>query len=97
MLQLQPQLGELQKLGADLYIIAYGSERDLKAFFTENPMEATIIHDSQGSVFQQYGVYIFPTTLIVDLAGRVAYSHLGWTHTSYIDTILPAVTTLASE
>lgn len=78
MLQLQPELPALKEQGVDFYIVSMDSEKELKAFFGEKKVAASIVRDSMGSVFMAYGVDGIPTSCYFDKQGKLVDQTVGW-------------------
>ncbi|BCV24624.1 redoxin domain-containing protein [Gelria sp. Kuro-4] len=81
-LQLQPELPKLKEQGLDFYIIAAGSERDLRAFFGRTKLEATVVWDKKLDIFRTYEVDGIPASFFVDRKGKIRDQRLGWTSSS---------------
>lgn len=79
---MQPELPQLKEQGVDLYVIAAGRERDLKAFFEQNKLESTVIWDQDLSIFRTYQVDGVPASYFLDKQGRIRDHRLGWGSTS---------------
>lgn len=94
---MQPELADLREQGVDLYVIAAGQTSDIEYFFNQNQLEATIVHDKDYAIVQQYDVTAVPFLLIVDKQGRIAYAQRGWADGAYERSILPLLTTLLAE
>ncbi len=94
---MQPELAALKEQGVDLYVIAIGSEKDLSWFFNEVQLEATIIHDTDFSIFQKYSVVALPSLLLIDKEGRVAFNLVGWGLEAFTEQIQPLLTDLLAE
>ncbi len=78
MLQLQPEMEKWQSSGFELIIVSTDPKDDLKAFFKQNPVNATILLDEDGKAFQQYEVEYIPHDYLIDEAGKVVKSFVGW-------------------
>lgn len=79
---MQPELPKLKEQGVDFYIIAAGSERDLKAFFGRTKLKATVIWDKDLGIFRTYEVDGIPASFFIDKKGRIRDRRLGWSSTS---------------
>lgn len=80
-----------------MYIVAAGNVAELKKFFTDNKIIATIVHDPNLDVVKQYNVSGIPRTFFVDNAGKIAYDSLGWTGSHLEGKFLPVLNKLISE
>lgn len=94
---MQPELAELREQGVDLYVVAAGQTSDVENFFTQTQLEATIVHDKDYKISQQYAIEVVPFLVVVDKQGRVAYAQLGWADKAYEDVLSPLLTTLLAE
>lgn len=97
MLQLQPVLAELKEQGVDLYVIAAGQASGIERYFNENQLEATVVHDTDYTIFQKYAINAVPSLLLIDKEGRAAFAKLGWGADTYDNEILPLLTELLAE
>lgn len=79
---MQPELAKLKEQGLDFYVVAAGSERDLKAFFSRTKLAATIIWDQSLDIFKAYEVDGIPASFFVDKKGKIRDQRLGWTSSS---------------
>ncbi len=75
---MQPELLALREQGVDLYIISADSEKELKAFFGEKKLAASIMRDPMGQIFMAYGVDGIPTSCYFDERGRLVDQTVGW-------------------
>ncbi len=79
-----PVLNAIQKqAGADrVQVIAINLEEPRKQFRRAmkayKEFEITFVHDKQGIVARQYGVKGIPFMVIIDVDGRIAYQHTGY-------------------
>lgn len=48
-----------------------GSQEDIEAFLEENEYTYPVVMDPGGKIFEEYGVYSFPTTFMIDTEGNV--------------------------
>jgi cytochrome c biogenesis protein CcmG/thiol:disulfide interchange protein DsbE len=53
------------------------TEKGIRKFLSENPMNLRIVHDRDGRVSQLYGVFSLPTTFIIDRRGIVMKHYVG--------------------
>ncbi|NLW17501.1 MAG: redoxin domain-containing protein [Firmicutes bacterium] len=94
---MQPELAELREQGIDSYVVAVGSREELIRVFNKLQLEATIIHDSDFSIFQKYSVVSIPKTILVDKEGRAAFAQVGWGYDTLEQEIRPLLTELVAE
>ena len=81
---------EIEALGRELEpqgltVIAVNVDEDQKkmhAFLEQFPHAMTIAVDPKGSVAEAFKVNAMPSTMILDRAGRIRYSHKGYTDKS---------------
>ncbi len=79
---------QLKDKGFEIMAISVDRSRsDVDKFVAEQNMTFTVLHDKNSEVAQQYGVFRYPETFIVDKKGIVR-KHLNgaveWTDASYI-------------
>lgn len=48
-----------------------GSEEDIRIFLEENEYTYPVLMDEGGALFEAYGIYSYPTTLMIDREGKV--------------------------
>jgi thioredoxin-related protein len=97
LLQLQPELADLKEQGIDLYVIAAGLQKDLAWFFDQVELEATVVHDTDYTIFQKYSIVSIPTLLLIDKEGKAAFAHVGWGTNSFEQHIEPLLLELLAE
>ena len=84
---------EIEALGRELEpqgltVIAVNVDEDQKnmhAFLEQFPHSMTIALDPKGSVAEAFKVNAMPSTMILDRAGRIRYSHKGYTDKSIVN------------
>jgi thioredoxin-related protein len=89
LLQLQPKISTLESQGVQVYIVASGSENDVKAYFQQNPIDATIVPDYKSELFRLYQVSATPTNVYVKKTGEVHKTEVGW-----VGSVAPMISTL---
>jgi thiol-disulfide isomerase/thioredoxin len=58
-----------------------GSNDDLKNFMQERGLKFPLINDRQGVLAKKFSIGAYPTTLIFDKEGKVAFSEVGYSST----------------
>lgn len=79
-----PGLSELQRQFSDqsFEIVAvampYSDPAELKDYVSDNNIQYTIAHDTEGSINQSFpGVRFTPTTFLIDGSGKIVWRHVG--------------------
>ncbi len=62
----------------DLYIVSADSDKELKTFFSEKKLAASIVRDPMGSIIMAYGVDGIPTSCYFDKQGKLVDRSVGW-------------------
>ena len=89
-----PSMNNLQKKLANkpfkILAINMAEERDeIEKFVTEVKPEFTILHDTDGSVLQQWKVFVAPASFILDQNGAIKYVLYGAVEWDSADIIKP--------
>ena len=83
----------LNAKGLEILAVDVGeSEATLRAFLADKPIDFPVLMDGAGEALRRWGVYAFPTTLILDRAHRVRFAVFGafdWSSDEVIDTLIP--------
>ena len=58
-----------------------GSNKDIEKYMKENSVDFMVINDKDGSLAKKYNIGVFPTTVIYDKNGDIAFSDVGYTST----------------
>lgn len=73
---------QLSKEPFALLAINLAEEADvLKAFLAQHPLAVTVLSDADGTVAREWGLFAYPTSFLLDVAGdirQVAYGELQW-------------------
>ena len=48
-----------------------GTEEEIKAFLDENGYTYPVLMDTEGELFEAYGIYSYPTTFMIDREGNI--------------------------
>ncbi len=62
----------------ELVLVTTDSAQEVEDFLGQAPLEATVLLDPDGDVFQKYNVQAIPTDLLIDGNGSVVRSFVGW-------------------
>ena len=68
----------------------------METFLKDKPVEFPVLMDSDGEALRRWGIYAFPTTLVLDRQHRIRYAVFGafdWDSAEVIDTLEPLLTT----
>lgn len=55
-----------------------GTNETLRAFMQKNDLDYSVINDPQGTLAQKFDINVYPTTLIYDAQGQLAFSEVGY-------------------
>ena len=64
----------------------------MEAFLKDKPVDYPVLLDSDGEALRRWGVYAFPTTLVLDRAHRIRYAVFGafdWNSQEVVDSLRP--------
>ncbi|NPV89303.1 MAG: TlpA family protein disulfide reductase [Firmicutes bacterium] len=75
---MRQKAGEWRQQGIEIVIVTSDSESATNQFFAEKPVEATVLLDSDGRVFEKYEVYGIPASFLADRQGVLRYPSVGW-------------------
>lgn len=56
-----------------------GDSDSVRAYVTEHKLSFPVVNDPDGRLAQSYGVSAFPTTFIIDKAGKIRHAEVGFT------------------
>lgn len=78
-LQLQPQLEDWSvNRNFEVVLVTADSSAEVDSFLKSTPLQAHILLDPTGEVFQKYNIQAIPTDILIDENGSVARSFIGW-------------------
>ncbi len=90
---LQRLYARLQPRGLEILAVDVGEDADtMGAFLADKPVAFPVLMDSQAEALKRWGVYAFPTTLVLDRAHRIRYAVFGafdWSSQEVIDALSP--------
>lgn len=90
---LQRLYQQLQPEGLEILAVDVGeSVETMEAFLKDKPIDFPVLMDSEGSALRRWGIYAFPTTLVLDRRHRIRYAVFGafdWSSDEVIDTLRP--------
>jgi peroxiredoxin len=79
----QLEVGSIDALAQDYPLISVamqsGSEAAIKAYLKENDLSFPVISDPDGRLAANWGVRGVPTTFIIDEAGNIRFTEVGYT------------------
>jgi len=90
---LQRLYRQLQAQGLEILAVDVGeSAEKMRAFLADKPIDFPVLMDSRGEALQRWGIYAFPTTLVLDRQHRIRYAVFGafdWSSQEVLDTLAP--------
>ena len=75
---MQPKAEQWKQQGLEIVVVTSDSKSEIDRFFAKNPLEATVLFDSQGNVGEMYEVYGIPASFLADRQGILRYPSVGW-------------------
>ena len=94
---LQRLYRRLQDRGLEILAVDVGeSTQTMETFLKDKPVEFPVLMDNDGEALRRWGIYAFPTTLVLDRQHRIRYAVFGafdWDSAEVIDTLEPLLTT----
>jgi thiol-disulfide isomerase/thioredoxin len=70
-------------VGRDLPVVTVatrsGSAGQVRAYLRDNPMQAPVVLDPDGTLARRFGVAAFPTSFILDADGEIRSTEVGYT------------------
>ncbi len=64
----------------------------MREFLRDKPIDFPVLMDLDGNALRRWGIYAFPTTLVLDRRHRIRYAVFGafdWSSDEVIDTLKP--------
>lgn len=90
---LQRLYRRLKDRGLEILAVDVGESREvMRAFLADKPVAFPILMDGDGEALRRWGIYAFPTTLVLDRRHRIRYAVFGafdWSSDEVIDTLAP--------
>ena len=90
---LQRLYRRLQPHGMEILAVDVGEDAvTMRAFLKDKPVEFPVLMDTQGDALRRWGVYAFPTTLVLDRQHRIRYAVFGafdWNSDEVVATLQP--------
>lgn len=90
---LQRLYRRLHDRGLEILAVDVGeSTQTMETFLRDKPVEFPVLMDSDGEALRRWGIYAFPTTLVLDREHRIRYAVFGafdWSSTEVIETLEP--------
>ncbi|MGB5251430.1 MAG: TlpA disulfide reductase family protein [Sedimenticolaceae bacterium] len=82
---------QLQADGLEILAVDVGeSAQTLESFLRDKPIRFPVLLDSDGDALRDWGIYAFPTTLVLDRRHRIRYAVFGafdWTSPEVLSTL----------
>jgi len=93
---LQRLYQSLSPQGLEILAVDVGeSAKTMQKFLADKPIAFPVLMDMQGEALRRWGIYAFPTTLVLDRSHRIRYAVFGafdWSSQEVIDTLSPLLT-----
>ena len=90
---LQRLYRRLQPQGLEILAVDVGeSAGKMRKFLADKPIDFPVLMDTEGDALRRWGIYAFPTTLVLDREHRIRYAVFGafdWSSQEVIDTLAP--------
>lgn len=90
---LQRLYAQLHGEGLEILAVDVGDSIEvMEDFFKDKPIEFPVLMDTDGQALRRWGVYAFPTTLVLDRNHRIRYAVFGafdWSSQEVVDTLHP--------
>ena len=90
---LQRLYRQLRSEGLEILAVDVGETvASMEAFLKDKPVDYPVLLDSDGEALRRWGVYAFPTTLVLDRAHRIRYAVFGafdWNSQEVVDSLRP--------
>ena len=90
---LQRLYRRLQPQGLEILAVDVGeSVETMEAFLKDKPVGFPVLMDTDGAALRRWGVYAFPTTLVLDREHRIRYAVFGafdWDSQEVVDALSP--------
>lgn len=90
---LQNLYRRLQPLGLEILAVDVGeSVETTKRFLADKPIDFPVLMDVEGEALRRWGIYAFPTTLVLDRQHSIRYAVFGafdWSSQEVVDALSP--------
>lgn len=90
---LQRLYAHLRSRGLEILAIDVGeSVETMRDFLADKPVDFPVLMDTDGEALRHWGIYAFPTTLVLDRQHRIRYAVFGafdWSSDEVIETLIP--------
>jgi thiol-disulfide isomerase/thioredoxin len=90
---LQRLYRRLKPAGLEILAVDVGESAEvMRAFLADKPVDFPVLMDSDAETFRRWGVYAFPTTLVLDREHRIRYAVFGafeWDSPEVIEALMP--------
>jgi thiol-disulfide isomerase/thioredoxin len=79
------EIDNIQRLSKDYQVITVivnsGSDEDIQKYMKERGLDFRVINDYDSQIAHEFGVKIYPTTMIYDKDKKLVFSDVGYTST----------------
>jgi len=90
---LQRLYRRLQPQGLEILAVDVGETvESMRKFLADKPIDFQVLMDPAGEALRRWGIYAFPTTLVLDRGHRIRYAVFGafdWSSQEVLDTLTP--------
>ncbi len=90
---LQRLYRRLHAEGLEILAVDVGeSAESMRDFLRDKPIDFPVLMDQDGAALRRWGIYAFPTTLVLDRRHRIRYAVFGafdWSSDEVVDTLTP--------
>lgn len=90
---LQRLYRQLKPRGLEILAVDVGETVEtMEAFLADKPVDFPVLMDTDGDALRRWGIYAFPTTLVLDRRHRIRYAVFGafdWSSQEVIDALAP--------
>lgn len=98
---LQRLYRRLHPEGLEILAVDVGeSPETMEAFLKDKPIDFPVLMDVDGNAMRRWGIYAFPTTLVLDRSHRIRYAVFGafdWSSAEVIETLQPLLSEQALQ
>jgi len=79
------EIDNIQRLSKDYQVITIavksGSNEDIQEYLSKHGLDFKVINDKEANLAREFGISIYPTTIIYDKNKKLIFSDIGYTST----------------
>ena len=79
------EIDNIQRLSKDYQVITIavksGSDEDIQEYLSKHGLDFKVINDKEANLAREFGISIYPTTIIYDKNKKLIFSDIGYTST----------------